>query len=154
VQGIYLGAGGRPDLVLAAAPGGRFAGFSVAPVLNREGAIAFTAWLTDGGSGVFKICGGRLITIADSRGPYARFDFVALNNKGAVVFDADLKTGGRGIFTGPDPVDDKVIAAGDPLFGSRVKELLLSREALNDRDQVVFHAVLEDGRQAVVRASR
>lgn len=153
VQGIYVGSGGIPGLAAAAVAGGPFAGFGVSPVINNHGTIAFTAALSAGGSGVFKMCGGRLTRLADSHGPYyARFDYIAMNDRGATVFDADLKTGGRGIFTGPDPIDDKVIAAGDPLFGSRVKELILSREALNNRNQVAFHVLLEDGRQAIVRA--
>lgn len=153
IQGVYLGKGGRPTLAAAAVPQGPFAGFSVSPVINNGDAIAFTAFLNIGGSGVFKICGGSLTTIANSFGPFSRFDYVAMNDSGAVVFDADLKVGGRGIFTGVDPVKNKIIATGDPLFGSRVKELLLFREGLNNRNQVAFHAVLEDGRQAIVRAT-
>ncbi len=42
-----------------------------------------------------------------------------------VVFLADLDDGGKGIFTGPDPISDKVIAIGDPLFGSTVTQLAI-----------------------------
>ena len=42
------------------------------------------------------------------------------------------------MFLGPDPVADKVIAIGDPLFGSTVTELDFDYDALNDHDQIAF----------------
>jgi hypothetical protein len=50
------------------------------------------------------------------------------------------------------PVPDKVIAIGDPLFGSTVTGFLLDPEGLNDAGQVAFLAQLADGRIAIARA--
>jgi hypothetical protein len=152
-QGLYTGNGGRPNLVAIAAPGGPFAGFNPSPVINNRGVIAFTAWLADGGNAVYRAAGGKLTAVADTQGPFARFDYVSMNAGGAVAFDAELKGGGKGIFTGPDPAAHKVIATGEPLFGARVTDISFFREGLNDQGQVAFHAVLDDGRQVVVRAS-
>jgi len=59
---------------------------------------------------------------------------------------------GMGIFTGPDPGGDRVIATGDPLFGSIVVGLDFTPTGLNDAGQIAFAATLADGRQVVARA--
>jgi hypothetical protein len=49
-----------------------------------------------------------------------------------IAFDGILRGRGEGIFTGADPAADKVIAIGDPHFGSNATTLLFGREGLND----------------------
>jgi hypothetical protein len=57
-----------------------------------------------------------------------------------------------GIFDNADP-DDPVIAVGDELLGSTVGSLILGHEGLNDLGEIAFIAGLENGTQAVVRAT-
>ena len=68
------------------------------------------------------------------------------------MFSASLDAGGVGLFTGPDPVADKVIAKGDPLFDSTVTFVSLSTENLNDNGEVAFSYVLADGLRGVAVA--
>ena len=62
---------------------------------------------------------------------------VELNDRGTIAFWASVGET-RGIFLGPDPVAHKVIALGDPLFGSTVTELRGNHGDLNDHDQIAF----------------
>jgi hypothetical protein len=57
-------------------------------------------------------------TIADTSGPYSSFSQPSIDNTGKVTFYAERDGANAGIFTGPDPVTDRVIGGGDPLFGS------------------------------------
>jgi hypothetical protein len=68
-----------------------------------------------------------------------------------VAFLGYPDAGGQGIFTGPDPVADKVIRTGDPLFGSTVTAVNFEH-GLNDAGQIVFLAELADGTRGVFRA--
>ena len=73
--------------------------------------------------GIFTSRGGPVTTVADSTGRYASFGRPSLNDLGKVVFTADLDEFGpnglpiQGVFTGPDPVADKVLQAGDSYEG-------------------------------------
>jgi hypothetical protein len=88
--------------------------------------------------------------------PVGGFDVgVSLNDRGDVAFVAGLDGGGAGsggIFTGPDVVRDKVITTGDPLAGSSVSDIVMSRQSLNNKGQIAFQVTLADGRMVVVRA--
>jgi hypothetical protein len=81
-----------------------------------------------------------------------------VNNHGTVAFQALLRAGGTGIYTGPDPDANRVIATGDPLFGSTVTDIRApfvfgsQGQGLNDAGQLVFDAELADGRIVVARA--
>ncbi len=70
----------------------------------------------------------------------------AINNQGLVVFGATTQSNPymQGIFTGPDPVADKVIQAGDLLDGFAVETLSFSRNGLNNRGEIAFVAYLSD----------
>jgi hypothetical protein len=88
---------------------------------------------------------GETTLVADSGGAYDTFGVhffseysLAINNNGSVAFYASLDDGYHGIFTGPDPVADKVIAVGDPLFGGIVNELSLDNEGINDDGTIAF----------------
>ena len=71
-----------------------------------------------------------------------------------MAFTALLDAGDdeRGIFTGADPLADKVIRVGDPLFGSTISELFSLNESLNDSGQIAFFYSLSDGRFGIARA--
>jgi hypothetical protein len=113
--------------------------------LNNRGTVAFLANLDGGGQGIFVGDGKTITPIADTSGPYSdNLGAPAINNRGTVSFFAALDAGGEGIFTGPDPVADKLIAAGDLFFDSTVIRLL-APVALNNSGQIAFVAELADG---------
>jgi hypothetical protein len=125
---------------------------------NDKGTVAFISHLGNGQTGVIKAQDGTFSTIAETNGPYVRFSKVALNNKGEVAFQADIPgptpdNALTGIFTGPDPVANKVLAVGDPLFSSTVTQLSLWRDGLNDAGRIAFLATLADGRQVIGRTT-
>jgi hypothetical protein len=145
-------ADGRSTKILADSTG-RFDRFNAFPVINDEQVVAFTAVLDNGTSGIFATVDGEIETVVNSRGTYRDFGgFISLNNHGVVAFEAVTDDGVDGIFTGANPDTHKVVAIGDPLFGSPVTELAFFREGLNDVGQVAFVATLADGTQSVVRA--
>ena len=121
------------------------------PVLNDAGTAAFETSFTDPATGEFVTAivtgnGGPLTTVVDTRGPFAFFGFrpPSLNNDGDVAFLATDDSGTTGIFTGPDPVQDRVIATGDTLDGSTVQSLNFCEEGLSDSDELAFIATFED----------
>lgn len=75
----------------------------------------------------------------------------AINNQGLVVFGATTQSNPymQGIFTGPNPIADKVIQAGDLLDGFAVENLSFSRNGLNNLGQIAFLAYMSDGTQGV-----
>jgi hypothetical protein len=122
--------------------------------MNDDGIIAFHAILDTGLEGIFVGNGGTVTTIADTSGPFRSLgQYPSINNEGMVAFKAFLQTGGVGIYTGQGPIADKVIATGDSLFGSVIRNLdYLGPRAFNDSSQIVFRVDLADGRSVVVRA--
>ena len=120
-----------------------------APSLNNRGEAGFIG-VTDGALSILVSDGTRTRIVADTNGPFADFpgnDFsqfghlevgVSLNDRGNVVFTAALDDGDLGIFTGPDVVRDKVIATGDPLAGSSVSDIVLSRRGFNNNGRSRF----------------
>jgi hypothetical protein len=149
--GIFMGDGG-PTIAIADTSG-PFSFFNGPPAINDRGTVAFTAGLKSGRSGVFIANGGSPVAIADDSGPFRSFDATpSINNGGAVAFFAFLDTGTYGLFVGADPMNDRVIALGDPLFGSTVTSLGGLRAALNDTGEVAFLYYLADGRSGIARA--
>ena len=149
-SGVFVGSGGA--LTTIAESGGQFDGFVNVPVVNNAGVVAFEADLAGGGEGIFVGNGGALTLIADTNGVFNRFPgTVSINDSGTVAFTAGFQNSYRsGIFTGPDPVADKVIATGDPLFGSTVFGVGGTLE--NDSGQIAFLASLTNGDTVLVRA--
>jgi hypothetical protein len=94
--------------------------------------------------GIFTTRGGRLTTVADNSGGYSSFSRPSLNDLGKVVFTADLDEFGpnglpiQGVFTGPDPVNDKVLQVGDLYEGVPVTSIFTCSEALNNLGQIVM----------------
>jgi hypothetical protein len=150
-SGVFVGSGGA--LTTIAETGTQFDGFVNVPVINNVGQVAFEAGLVAGGAGIYVGTGATLTLIADTNGVFTHFPGSPhINDAGTVVFAAGLQTGGAGIFTGPDPVADRVIAEGDPLFGSIVDAGSLTGAVENDRGQIVFMATLTNGDRVLVRA--
>jgi hypothetical protein len=121
--------------------------------INNAGTVSFSA------DGVYTGSGGPLTRIVDDS-LFAFFLRTSINDRGGVAFHGDLRAPGiglniSGIFTGPDPVADKVIAEGDPLFGSTVEgpNINFGIEALNNKGQIAFGADLADGTRGVFVAT-
>lgn len=95
---------------------------------------------------------GAFTIVADpSRDDFSNVSWASVNDEGVVAFWGS-SAGGPGIFTGPDPEKDKVIAAGDALFGSTVSLVAFGWEGLNNAGQVAFYARLADGTVGIYRA--
>ena len=105
--------------------------------------------------GLFLSHGGTITTVVDDTGAFVSFGFApAVNAHGEVAFEGTTRAGLVGIFTGGNPRRDRVIAIGDELDGSTVRDLSTSafRTSLNNNGQIAFTALLEDGRTGVYRA--
>jgi hypothetical protein len=96
---------------------GPFSGDISPPSINSQGVVVFGARLDAGANGIFTWNNGTITTIADTSGFFEGFGVAHINDTGTVAFGA-ARGGIVGIYTGPDPVADKVIVEGDPLFGS------------------------------------
>jgi hypothetical protein len=105
---------------------------------------------------VYKAIGGVASTVASPSGLYEFVDQPLINNLDTTVFRASLDNGGFGIFLGGNPVTDKLIAIGDPLFGSTVANVsqpLVLRQGLNDNNELAFRYTLSNGVQGIAIAS-
>ena len=126
--------------------------------LNDSGMVAFDTLFLDNMDvplqGVFTQNGGNVIPIVDTSGSFSSFGRPALNNAGVPVFTAELDTGEVGLFAGPDPVNDRIIAIGDKLFGSTVTSLgFIEQTGLNNSGQLTFGASFADGSTGIYRTS-
>ncbi|PYJ58267.1 MAG: hypothetical protein DME24_17015 [Verrucomicrobia bacterium] len=109
-------------------------------------------------NGVFqrllKIRGASVSTVIDTRVTPA-ISFLAgnlgvgslsINDNGTILFEAKFKDANDvdqyGLFTGPDLVNDKVIATGDSLFGATVRNAIFWRVGFNNQSQVAFLATV------------
>lgn len=131
---------------------------------NNAGQVACVVSISDN-VGLYyrllKASGGAATTLTDTRsGPFLSFGSgsertVAINDAGTIIFMAQFHDGNgvtqTGLFTGPDPVNDKVIATGDSLFGSTVGNITFDRVGFNNAGQVAF-AVTLNSKTAIVRA--
>lgn len=90
--------------------------------------------------------------IATDDGAYERLGPPSHNAVGVTAFRATLDGGGDGIYIGPDPVTDRVIEAGDGLFGKGVVEVRIGERALGKLGSIAFWAKLEDDSEGVFRA--
>jgi len=71
----------------------------------------------------------------------------AINNKDDVAFSASTADFTLdGIFTGPDPVLDRVVVAGDAIGAGTVasSSLQFCQGGINDSEEVAFIATLDD----------
>ena len=139
------------------------------PSLNILGRVAFIGSRFDENfNQIFSINtsrGGPVTTEAETRpGGYASFREPSLNDLGRIAFTADVQPDPevfvtfQGVFTGPDPVADKVLQAGDLYQGVPVTSVVTCAEALNNRGQIVMTVQSENPdtfevRSFVVRAT-
>jgi hypothetical protein len=126
--------------------------------IDNNGDVLWNEYLTNGNQNLWLTSPtGTNTLIANTTGAYQSFSdpysFAAtLSPSGQVAFIATLKNGNVGIFTGSDPVADKVIQEGDPLFGGTVGSVIsFSPQGLNDNGSLAFLADTQNG-SYVVRA--
>ena len=153
--GIWLRApGGQLTEILGAdvsTPGfGPYQSFQD-PVINASGQIAISASRPVGGGKVQD----QLLLYTPGKGfallvDDGAFNHLGIADDGTVAFEGGLP-GVAGIFTGSDPLKDKVIAYGDPLFGSAVTGLT-SYSAINNNGDIAFQYGLSDGREGIAVA--
>src|SRR5262249_20544977 len=150
-QGLFTGESGPPTLLYGT--GGAFTALT-ASTTNNNGTVAFRADLSEGGEAVFVYRQGELTRIADTGelSPFSNLGQITLNDADQPAFAAFLKDGSRCVLTGPDPVADKVLCTGDPLFGSTVNSPPLNIGRQNAIGQFAFSVGLADGRALIVRA--
>jgi hypothetical protein len=152
-SGIYTGDGG--PLTTIVETDATFTSVGSVVSINNDGTVAFFAGNV-GKQGIYTGNGGPLTTIADTDGAFALFTFndACINDQGSVAFIATPDAGPKGIFTGPDVVADKVIQAGDPLFGSTIGffSTLIGPHAMNDDGDIAFVYYLDDDRTGVAVA--
>jgi hypothetical protein len=158
-HGIFTGDGGATTSVIKTGTefrDGQTFGY-IAPQMdiNNDGTVAFLGLnpsFTDGG--IFTIGDDGLNTIllaSELDDALVSIGPPAVNAHGEVAFLAGFASGLSGIFTGDDPLADKVIAVGDPLFGSVLASFHFFK-GFNDEGQVAFRATLADGRTVIARA--
>lgn len=139
----------------AAPAGGNYNTFSVSPVLNGTGHVAFTASLTGGAStmGVFAGAPGFMQSAAlqgaaaPSGGNYANLGDPVLNGAGQVAFTANL-TGGSstaGVFAGAPGSMQAVALQGTAAPAGGNYSSFSGSHVLNGAGQVAFFANLTGG---------
>jgi len=113
------------------------------PTMNDEGAVAFRADTSDGRSGIFVSRRGSIETIAETATFPDGFDGLpVVTRTGMVVFRAR-----EGIYAHRDGVLTAIATIGDRF------RALGRFPCANDRDEIVFDAITNDGIAGVFRAS-
>lgn len=151
-DGIFVGDGASPTTI-ATTFNSTFQILGDTPSVNSLGTVIFAGVEAGLLPGVYVAVGNPpvpLLLIEES-GAFSALRNPAISEDGRIFFEAHLITGERGIFTGPDPINDRVIGSGDALFGSVVDGVTFFR-GINTRGMFAFFAELEDGRRLIVRA--
>jgi hypothetical protein len=144
-EAIQVLAGGAAVEIASRASGHRFMSI---PSISDSGFVAFASEHSDGTGGVYLTGNGMFGSVVG--GPGFRAFSVAVNDAGEVAYHR--VSGTSGIYVGADPLTGKVIAAGDPLFGSTVSFVELGNHGLNNNGELAFYARMNDGRSVAVLA--
>lgn len=152
-EALIVTADGLNNRYVATNSGEPFARFYT-PWINDSGQVAFRAHRDDGQGGIYVgNPDGTFTTVAQTDGPFAAFEYPIINNQGQIAFAALIDAGANyGIFTGPDPIADKVIQEGDPLFGSTITQIGFFR-GMNNHGQIAFRYRLASGAQGIAVAT-
>jgi len=149
---IFVGNGNDLAPIVAAEPPYRTFHPEMWCPITDTGIVAFVADGPDDDlhayvRGVYRYANGEVERIVAAEPPRLHdLSDVMVNEAGTVAFGGrdNAVDFPRGIFTGPDPVADKVIAAGDRLDGSPVTFVRFWGQGLNDQGQVAFYAETAD----------
>lgn len=125
--------------------------FLRSPSLNNAGTVAFNARTDDKRFGIFAGRGEPLTTVVDSTQGFQGFeDTVSINDRGQVAF-----TGGGpgGLFLDNGMEIVPVLRNGARLGRFKVEVVSIGREALNNRGQITFVAMLNNRQVGVYVAT-
>ena len=135
-RGIYQGHG--ESLTTIADTRDLFSDIGLFPSANDKGSVVFSATLQAGGAGIFTVTEGQITTVVNTNSRFESFRGALINNRGTIIFFATPRGGELGIYSGPNPIGDKIISMGDPLFGSTVADFALNPVSLNDVGQIAI----------------
>ena len=142
--GVYVADAAGVRRVWGAPEGRRFDASSTATDINDLGAIAIEGGGIVAPDGTFTTIGGE----GQPGSP-------AINNAGAIAFYSgfgEYPNNTYGVYTGSNPVADKVIAKGDPLFGATATGMSVFGGGMNDRGEIVFKYSVSGGRYGIAVA--
>ncbi len=159
-KGIFTGSGSATNTI-ADSSGPLFN--LLGPAINDNGEVAFWAEFDDHfrpniHQGIITGSGGPTTTAAASGGTFFWLpgnNPVSINRHGKVLFKVELQNARpapEGLFTGPDSIADKVIASGDPLFGSTVQGFGFTYRSLSDNGDIAFAYGLQNGESGIAVA--
>lgn len=153
ISGIFAGPNGATTIAQTGT-GSQFYWLDVLPKISDSGLVVFRAQLTNDNYGNFIGSGGAVTQITVAGGGEAEDTYPSINSAGTVACFGRLSSNERAILAGPGAVVDKVIAEGDPLFGSTVIGLgEPGSHGLNNNGQIVFTYSLENGVEGVAIAT-
>lgn len=141
-SGVFAGDGAELSEVIAPPC---VSGVTSHPDADGGGDVTFYGILADGTEGVFLVRGGRLETVADTRGAWRSVGPLGptMNESGTVAFRAQRPRGSHGIFVAGG---DRVTTIADDSSGWAAFHGL---PVVVDTGAVVFRADREDGTQGV-----
>ena len=152
-EGIFVGPNGTTTIATTEA-GSPFVRLFDFPKISDHGWVVFYAQTTNLTYGVFYGNGGALTEVSVAGGGEIEDSFPSINSSGTVVCLGRLPSNARAILAGSGGTVEKVIAEGDPLFGSTVSSLREpGSHALNNAGQIVFTYSLENGVEGLAIAT-
>lgn len=146
---IAMGSGGPPTITLDTS--GQFNRFGSSPQINNAGTIAFEAKLDTGEAVIAKKADDsiKILAIAET----GSFSVPKINDAGLVIFVRTI-VGESSVLYVADELDrNSVLETGDPLFGSTVANVAANSIDINNRNDIVFRYILDDGRIGVAVAT-
>ncbi len=122
--------------------------------LSDAGDVSYRAELAGGSEAIYYGNGGAPTLVADTTGEFAWFYPMTSISDAGVLFHARLDVAGGGIYTGPNVLDDKVLADGETVgyFPSTAEAIFTGRNAMNNSGQIAMTVRFADGTTRVMRA--
>jgi hypothetical protein len=157
-EGIFIGTR-NPATVVTTKTNPEISGGFDEPVIDNSGTIAVIGALTGGGLEVLTGNAGGITVRNDPTNPvFDISEHPSMNNHGAVAFAAFAffnPNAPAGIFMEASGGHKliPVIRPGDTLFGSTVASVDLGRFAFNERFELAFQYMLNDGRSGIAIAA-
>jgi hypothetical protein len=149
VQGVYAARAGSVRTVVES--GETFAEIGQFPTVNDHGTVAFVATRRSGEMGILVADGDDITEIDDTDSAFESYRGALISGAGGVIRIATLRSGNLGLFSGPDPVADRILAIGDPLFGSTVIDFAANPVSVSAAGHLAIRVSLKNGRQLILR---
>jgi hypothetical protein len=158
---FYWRSGQMMPLILT---GEKCAELGAFPAWNAAGQVVFAATLHSGESGIFRLQTDQpsqtLKQIFSIASGFSHFRGALVNKAGKIIFFATPRGGQLGLFTGPDPVQDKLIGIGDSWQAAKVTEKMaekvtdfaLNAVSFNQQGQIALRIKLSNGQGLILRA--